>query len=109
MPADVRLEGPAQKQFKKAPASIQDELRGWARELAGDPQLGEYVPPASVHNKATLRQWQARVGPVKNLYKLELADGWRALYTIGSRGPHRIVMVLEVVRHKEYERLMGYS
>ena len=109
MATDVRLEGPAQRQFEKAPAAIQDELRERAQELAKDPQLGEYVPPASVHNKATLQRWQARVGPVKNPYKLALADGWRSLYTVGSRGPDRIVMILEVVRHKEYERLMGYS
>lgn len=109
MATDVRLEGPAQNQFEKAPATIREELKALAPKLAKDPQHGEYVPPASVHNKATLKRWQARVGPVKNLYKLEMADGWRALYTVGSRGPDRVVMILEVVRHKEYERLMGYS
>lgn len=108
MATDVRLEGPAQKQFEKAPKTIQTELRKLAPKLAADPHTGEYVPVSDVHNKATVKKWERRVGRVRNLYKLELAHGWRALYTVGSRGADRIVLILEVVDHKHYERLMGY-
>jgi hypothetical protein len=106
--ADVRLEGTAIKQFQKAPRAVQAELRARAAALASDPQLGAYVPLADVFNKATRKKWEARVGPLRNLYKVELRDGWRALYTVGSRGADRVVLVLEVVDHKAYERLMGY-
>lgn len=108
MPTDVLLEASAEKQLAKAPRSARDRLRRLAPALAEDPQLGEYVPPSDVHRRPTLRKWEARVGPVRNLYKLDLAAGWRALYTVGSRGADRVVMVLEVVDHKQYERLMGY-
>lgn len=108
MPTDVRLEGPAQKQFAKAPKQVQAGLRKMASRLAADPQAGEYVPVAAVHNKATVAKWERRVGRVRNLHKVELADGWRALYTIGSHGADRAVMVLEVVDHKQHDRLMGY-
>lgn len=108
MAADVRLEGPAQKQFEKAPAPVQRGLRKFAPELAADPQLGEFIPLADVHNKVTLKKWERRVGRMRNLYKLELPDGWRTLYTVGSRGAERVVMILEVVDHKQYERVMGY-
>lgn len=104
---DVRLEGPAQKQFDKAPPRVRERLRALARRLAEDAQLGEYVPVTDVYSKATLKKWERRVGKVRNLYKLELHDGWRALYTVGSRGADRLVMVLEVVDHKQYERRMG--
>ena len=108
MPTDVVLEGTAQKQFAKAPRAVRDKLRTLAQALAKDPQLGEYVPPADVRRRTTLRKWEARVGAVRNLYKLELPAGWRALSTVGSRGAERVVMVLEVVDHEQYERLMGY-
>jgi hypothetical protein len=105
---DVRLEGPAQKQFAKVPKPIQAELRRLASRLASDPQSGEHVPVADVHNKATVKKWERHVGRVRNLYKLTLAEGWRALYTVGSHGADRVVMILEVVDHKRYDRLMGY-
>ncbi|HUR69634.1 MAG TPA: hypothetical protein VM370_10340 [Candidatus Thermoplasmatota archaeon] len=108
MPADVVLEGPAQKQFEKSPRAIQADLGKRAKKLAQDPHFGQYIPIADVHNKATLKKWERRVGRVRNLYKLELSDGWRAIYTTGSRGADRVVMILEVVDHKAYERLMGY-
>lgn len=104
----MRLEGPAQKQFEKAPKAIQNELRKLAQDLAIDPQWGEYVPVKDVHNKSTVKKWERRIGRMRNVYKLDLADGWRALYTIGSRGADRVVMILEVVDHKQYDRLMGY-
>lgn len=108
MAIGVRLEGPAQKQFEKAPGHVQRALRKLAARLADDPQAGEYVPVSDVHNKLTIKKWERRVGRPRNLYKLELPDGWRALYTVGSRGSDRLVMVLEVVDHKQYERIMGY-
>lgn len=108
MATDVLLEGPAQKQLEKAPKAIQRRLRELAPDLKEDPHAGAYVPVADVHNKETIKRWERRVGHVRNLYKLELADGWRSLYTVGSRGAGRVVMILEVVDHKQYERLMGY-
>ena len=59
--------------------------------------------------QATRRKWEGRVGPVRNLYKVDLTGGWRPLYTVGSEGPLRVVLVLEVLRHKEYERVLGYG
>lgn len=108
MATGVLLEGSAQKQFEKAPKAVQRQLRELAGNLVEDPHAGEYVPVADVHNKGTVKKWERRVGRVRNLYKLELSDGWRALYTVGSRGAERVVMVLEVIDHKQYERLMGY-
>jgi len=97
------------KLFEKAPSPISAETRRTAKALAVNPQAGECVPLKDVLNKATRKTWTARVGKITNLYKVELRDGWRMLYTVGSRGPERIVLVLELVDHKQYERLMGHS
>ena len=78
---------------------MQEALRRKAKDLAKDPQAGTFVSVTRVP-KATMRRWGARVGKVTNLYKLDLPGAWRALYTIGSDGPLRVVLVLEVLRRK---------
>ncbi len=83
-------------------------MRRKAKDLAKDPQAGTFVPLTRVP-KAKMRRWEMRVGKVTNLYKLDLPGAWRALYTIGSDGPLRVVLVVEVLRHRDYERVLGYS
>ncbi len=87
---------------------MQEALRRKAKDLTKDAQAGTFVSVTRVP-KATMRRWEARVGKVTNLYKLDLPGAWRALYTIGSEGPLRVVLVLEVLHHKDYERVLGYS
>lgn len=107
--ADVRVQAPhAAKQFEKAPAEVRKILRERADRLAEDPQAGTYISTSRVPTKA-LKRWERRVGPVANLWKVDLPDGLRALYTVGSDGPHRVVLVLEIVNHTEYDRLLGYG
>lgn len=106
---DVLLEATAQRQFAAAPRAVRQRLRALARELAVDPQAGVFIPPVDVHRRGTLAKWERRVGSIRNIYKLDLPSGWRALYTIGTRGERRVIMVLEIVDHKQYERLMGYG
>jgi hypothetical protein len=45
---------------------------------------------------------------LSNLWKLDLSGGWRVTYTIASEEGKRIVIVLEALPHKEYERRFGY-
>ena len=107
--AEVRIEAPhAESQFRGAPADVQESLRRQDRTLVQDPQHGTFIATGRVPKEA-LRRWQARVGALANLWKLDLPQGWRALYTVGSDGPLRVVFVIEVVRHKDYDRLLGYK
>ena len=87
---------------------MQEALRRKAKDLAEDPQAGTFVSVTRVP-KATMRRWEMRVRKVTNLSKLDLPGAWRALYTIGSDGPLRVVLVVEVLRHRDYERVLGYS
>jgi hypothetical protein len=59
--------------------------------------------------KRALAVWQARIGAIPNLYKLDLPQGWRALYFVASDEKRRDVFVIEVPSHKEYDRLLGYG
>ncbi len=106
---EVRIEHPhAAKQMEGAPSVVRDALRRRANQLRLDPSAGTFIPMKQVPH-ATLRRWEARLGSLVALYKLDLPDGWRALYTTGSDGPLAAVLVFEVVTHREYDRLLGYG
>lgn len=109
---EVGIEQPhAAKQFRNAPDAVQDNLRTQRPILADDPQTGIYISFNKVYNPDTLPRWTRRLGfEPANLYKIDLPDGWRALYTVTSDVPsgETLVLIIEIVDHKEYERLMGY-
>lgn len=107
-PAEVRLESHAAKQFDRAPSQVWEDLRRKAKLLARDPQAGTFIAPHP-RFKQSLARWRSRVGLVESVWNLDLTGGWRALCTIGSDGPLRVVHVLELVDHQEYDRLLGYA
>ena len=107
--AEVRLQSPhAEKQFRSSPREVRDGLNRLARSLRDDPQVGTFLRLRRIP-RATVHRWEARVGRLSNLYKVDLPGAWRALYTVGSDGPLRVVLVLEVVSHTEYDRLLGFG
>jgi len=46
---------------------------------------------------------------IKNLYRIELSNYWRMLYTIEGNKIEILIFVLKIVDHKEYNRLFGYK
>jgi len=46
---------------------------------------------------------------VQNLYRIELSNYWRALYTIEGDVIQIFLFVLSIVDHKEYNKLFGYK
>ena len=80
------------------------KLLWWRDRLAGDATVGDPIRKSLI--PAALR----RKYKVNNLWRLELPDGWRALYTIASRPAGQPeIMVLRILSHKDYDRLFGYS
>jgi hypothetical protein len=106
---EVRIEHPhAAKQLEAAPPVVREALRRRAVVLRNDPQAGTFVALKQVPHPQRHR-WEARVGPLAALYKLDLPEGWRVLYTTAIEGSRRMVLIFEVVPHKEYDRLLGYG
>ncbi len=69
--------------------------------LERDTTLGDAIPR---------NRWPKRFRDHPNLYRLELTDGFRALYTVlFIQGEGHIVRIDWVGDHKEYDRLFGYS
>jgi hypothetical protein len=45
---------------------------------------------------------------IDNLYKYDLPNAWRLLYSLGKEGIEIIAIILEWCSHKEYERIFKY-
>lgn len=107
--AQVQIESPhALRQLREAPREVQDSLRRQAAALESEPFRGPFIALSGVPKRARAI-WQARIGAIPNLYKLDLPQGWRALYFVASDEKRRDVFVIEVLSHGDYDRLLGYG
>ncbi len=46
---------------------------------------------------------------IQNLYRVELSNYWRLLYTLEGTKVEIFAFVLSIVDHKEYDKLFGYK
>jgi hypothetical protein len=46
---------------------------------------------------------------IKNLWKYDLPNGWRIIYTIKGNSIEIISVLIEWITHKDYERKFGYK
>jgi len=88
-------------EFRAAGEKQRKKLRELAARLRRQPFLGDRI-------RRSLIPRPFRNLP--NLFRLELPEGWRALYTVASHPPLgselRIVWIGD---HKRYEKLFGYD
>jgi hypothetical protein len=66
-----------------------------------------YLCGICVRKKQIPRYYIDRWG-VSNLYKCNLRQGWRLIYTLLGEAKGIIVLELEVLPHDQYERRFGY-
>lgn len=104
MAQSIRFWPPAAKALQRLRLPQRKKLVEHLGRLEQDPTLGDQIHrrliPASLD--PILRE--------KNLWRLPLPEGWRALYSIQA-GPEGATMILFLFigTHKQYDRLMGYS
>lgn len=67
--------------------------------LREDPFCGTYIPKRLVPKK-----WKQYA----NIRKINLLQGWRLFYHIAYQDPHKIIIIISFMSHKEYERLFRY-
>jgi hypothetical protein len=71
-----------------------------ARRLKSEPFLGDRIP-----RRLMPREFKG----LPNLFRLELPDGWRALYTVASSPSEGTqVRILWIGSHSRFDRLLGY-
>lgn len=46
---------------------------------------------------------------INNLYKINLPNGWRLIYTIKAENISILAIVLEWLKHKDYEKKFNYT
>jgi hypothetical protein len=82
--------------------SILNSIERMKDILKQNPQYGDPVTrrliPRSLLNKG-----------IQNLYRAELSNHWRLLYTLEGNQVEIFLFVLKIVNHKEYDKLFGYK
>lgn len=88
----------ANEGFKDLYAFIQRALEDIERK----PDCGIAIPKRLIPKKYVKKY------RVNNLYKYDLPNAWRLLYSLGKEGIEIIAIILEWCSHKEYERIFKY-
>lgn len=106
--AEVRL-GPRAVEAECALLPKQRKKLGWwVERLKGDIFAGDQVPRDRIPPALAARS--GLPSPLTNAWRFELPLAYRGIYTVQSRpGIGVIVLVLEILSHKEYDRLFGYG
>ena len=87
------------KQLKK--------LQWWVERLKGDVFAGDQIPKDRI--PSSLGERSGLASPVENSWRFELPGAYRGIYTVVAvEGRKPAVLVLEILSHKEYDRLFGY-
>ena len=70
--------------------------------LKSNPQYGNPIPKRLIPNSLIKEG-------IQNLYRVELSNFWRMLYTIEGTQVEILVFILNIINHKEYNKLFGYK
>lgn len=72
-------------------------------EMKQDKNLGDYIKKKPWPDK------YVKTHEVTNLYRREIGSNHRLIYTIRGRKEDKVYQLLDLLTHKEYDRLFGYS
>ncbi len=77
-----------------------DRVKGWLKE---NPFVGDQV------KKSKIPKYYVQKYNVTNLWRIELSNYWRLVYTIQSEDIEIIDFVLDIIDHEEYDKKFGYK
>ena len=77
-----------------------ERVKGWLKE---NPFAGEQV------QKSMIPEYYLKKYGITNLWRIELSDYWRMIYTIQSDELEIIDFVLNIVDHQKYDQIFGYK
>jgi len=90
------------KRTDKEAQSILNSIERIKVILKDNPQYGDAIKKELIPEKLK------REG-IENLYRVELSNFWRMLYTIEGDTVEIFLFVLNIMDHKEYNKLFGYK
>jgi len=104
----IKLKGKAKESYEKLKErndkeakSILNSFERVKEILKKDPQYGDPI------KKNLIPLTFEREG-VKNLYRVELSNYWRMLYTLKGSEVEILLFILSISDHKDYDKLFGY-
>ncbi|MBS3076892.1 hypothetical protein J4233_01335 [Candidatus Pacearchaeota archaeon] len=71
--------------------------------LKENPFAGDQVPKRQMPRKYSERY------DAENIWRIELANRWRLVYTITGNQIEIITFVLDIYDHKDYDKVFGYK
>ena len=71
-------------------------------DIKKNPMCGVKIP-RTLWPRGYIKEYQ-----IKNLWKYDITDGWRLIYSIFENELMILNLILEWFPHKEYERKFGY-
>ncbi|MCK5282425.1 MAG: hypothetical protein KAK00_03370 [Nanoarchaeota archaeon] len=90
------------KRTDKESQSILNSIERIKAILKDNPQFGDPIA------KKLIPKSLRGIG-IQNLYRVELSNYWRMLYTIEGSKIEIFLFVLNIVDHKDYNKLFGYK
>lgn len=83
------------------------KLRWWIDRLKQDVFAGDQIPKSRIPTQLATRS--GLPPPIGNAWRFELPLAYRGVYTVQSAlGVGTVVLILEILSHKDYDRLFGY-
>ena len=70
--------------------------------IKANPFYGDNIPKALIPKEYIIRY------DAKNLWRVELTNYWRMLYTIKGDQVEVICFILDIIDHKNYDKKFGY-
>lgn len=70
--------------------------------LKENPFAGDQVKKKQIPNKYVINY------DVENVWRIDLANRWRLIYTIRGSEVEIISFVMDILNHKDYDKIFGY-
>ncbi|NOZ80272.1 MAG: hypothetical protein GXP63_01250 [DPANN group archaeon] len=90
------------KRTDKESQSILNSIERIKTILKDNPQFGDPIAKRLIPK--SLKDLN-----IQNLYRVELSNYWRMLYTLEGNKIEIFLFVLNIAGHKEYDKLFGYK
>ena len=89
---------------KKTDTELYKHLTRAFEDILDNAFCGIQIP-----KKLIPKEFKKKFGDLDNLWKYNLPDAWRLLYTIKAPNKVEIIsVVLDWMNHKQYDRMFGY-
>lgn len=85
----------------------QKELKKWLERAFIDIEKNAFCG-LQVSKRLIPKEYELKYGPLENLWKYDLPNAWRLIYTIKKDRILVLSILLEWMNHKDYEKRFGY-